>query len=169
MRKVTLADDYTTPGHSEALIDVFIESTEGDEVSFNSNEFIIEPIESFKDTYQLQMTATLVDNQTSVTSKIGAQNPFSNEVVLRQDSIVGCAEPIIETPVIHVEEEDSDLCDNTNICRKRFQKVDDPYLHSRRKDGKAMPKTIIPSHLKDVFEKTTKECGDKEKATMQIS
>ena len=112
------------------------------------------------------MGTTLVDNQTNVTSKVSVLNPFPYAVRLRQDSIVGCAEPINETPVVLAEEEDSDLRDNTNIRRISFQKLEDPHLSSRRNDGKAMPKTIINSHPKDLFEKITTEGWDKDMATI---
>ena len=39
-RKVTLADNYTIPGHSEALVDVFIDRTEEDDI-LSLNEFIV--------------------------------------------------------------------------------------------------------------------------------
>ena len=52
------------------------------------------------------MVATLVDNQTNVTSKIRILNPFKNEVELRQNSVVGHAEPIFEEPLIIMNEED---------------------------------------------------------------
>ncbi|KAH3701641.1 hypothetical protein DPMN_076631 [Dreissena polymorpha] len=73
IRRVTVADYVTVPGESEALIDVFIERQESDDV-------IVEPIATFKDTHKLLMATTLVNVNAQSTCKVRVLNPFSHEV-----------------------------------------------------------------------------------------
>ena len=90
IRIVTVADDVTVPGESEALIDVFIERQESDDV--NVGDFIVEPIATFKDTHKLLMATTLVNVNAHPTCKVRVLNPFSHEVRLRQNMQVAQAE-----------------------------------------------------------------------------
>jgi hypothetical protein len=49
-RKVTVADNISIPGKSEALVDVYIERMEGDDKNSQA-DFLVEPTDGFKDRY----------------------------------------------------------------------------------------------------------------------
>ena len=55
---------------------------------------MIEPTENFKERYPLQMASTLVNINQSPTCVIRLFNPFTTEVKLRQDAVIGSAEKI---------------------------------------------------------------------------
>ncbi len=86
-RKVVIADDVSVPGNSEALIDVFIERMEEDDLNQKA-DYLVEPTNHFKESYHLLMAATLVDINKTTTCKLRLLTPFSSEVVLRQDAEV---------------------------------------------------------------------------------
>ena len=92
-RKVTAADHSIIPAQSEAVIDVYVERKEFDDFTSES-EYIIEPTEHFKEEYPLQMAAAIVDINQGCTSKVRLLNPFPTEVSIKQNAVLGQAEPI---------------------------------------------------------------------------
>ena len=49
-RKVTAANDFTIPGHSEAVIEVYVDRQVQDDLS-EQTDFLIEPTEHFMNAY----------------------------------------------------------------------------------------------------------------------
>ena len=101
IRKVAAADHYVIPAQSEAVIDVFIERQEYDDFSADV-DYIVEPTAHFRETYPLQMASTLVDINRACTCKVRVLNPFPTAVSIKQDAVVGHAEPILDNPKILV-------------------------------------------------------------------
>ena len=69
IRKVTAADHFVIPAQSEAVVDVFVERQEYDDFS-SEQDYLIEPMDHFKETYPLQMAPSLADIGRSCTSKV---------------------------------------------------------------------------------------------------
>lgn len=90
-RKVVVADDVTIPGKTEALVDVFIERVEDDDLDREAH-YLVEASNCFKERYKLAMASTLVDINHSATNKVRVMNPYTSDTFLRQDAIIGTAE-----------------------------------------------------------------------------
>ena len=88
--KVTSADTYHIQGNTEQEIEVYIESCPRE--TGTPTELLIEPSNNFTERYAMMMARSLVDVSTSVTGKVRLMNPFDQEAVIRQDSVLGQAE-----------------------------------------------------------------------------
>ena len=106
LRKVTAADHFIIPAQSECIIDVYHERQEYDDFSAKQ-DYIIEPTEHFIDEYPLKMASTLVDINKACTCKVMVLNPFPTDMSIKQDAVIGMAEPIEGKPTVIVNEEDS--------------------------------------------------------------
>ena len=93
IRKVTAADHGIIPARAEAVVNVYVDRYENDEFS-TETDWLIEPTEHFTETYPLRMAASLVDINQGCTCKVRILNPFSTDVSIKQDAVVGKAEPI---------------------------------------------------------------------------
>lgn len=51
---VTVADNIEIPGNSEVVIDVYVERQEDDDATTHT-DYLVEPIENFKENYRLLM------------------------------------------------------------------------------------------------------------------
>ena len=162
-RKVTVADDFIIPGLSEAIIDVYIERKEADELN-SINEFIIEPSENFREAYPLHMAATLVDNKMNVTNKVRLLNPFPTTVSLQQNAVVGTAEPVPVQPITLVPQENPEAeTDNASIRRIQLQQNIEGCRDTLRNNMKEEASEPVPNHLKDLLQRTTRKLEVKER------
>ena len=164
VRKVSVAGEFTIPGLSEAVIDVFVKRTESDDDDDNAS-YIIEPTEHFTETYPLQMAATLVNLNTTTTQKVRLLNPFSSQVTIRQDTVIGKAEKIDDTTkLITIMERDTGS-DNNNCVRKiQLNKGDTDIL--RKVDVSKSAEITVPEHLKQLFEVASKDRTPNEAAAL---
>ncbi|KAH3828508.1 hypothetical protein DPMN_130488 [Dreissena polymorpha] len=71
----------------------FAESFESDDSDLQA-DYVVEPTENFKERYPLQMASTRVNINQSPTCVIRLLNPFTTEVKLCQDAVIGSAEKI---------------------------------------------------------------------------
>ena len=92
-RRVSLADDYEIQGHTDQILDVFIERYVKDDLVQNF-EVLIQPTLGFREKYPLMLANSLVYIKNTPTVKVRVLNPFQNVVRLRQDTIIGTAEEI---------------------------------------------------------------------------
>lgn len=111
VRRVTAADHSVIPAQSECVIDVYVERQEYDDFS-SEREYVIEPTEYFQAEYPLQMASTLVDINKACTCKVRVLNPFPTAMSIKQDAVIGKAEPIEGRPVIFAGQEDKSEIDN---------------------------------------------------------
>ena len=171
IRKVTSANHFVIPAQSEAVIDVYIERQEYDDFSAET-DYIIEPTDHFKETYPLQMAPTLCDINQECTSKVRLLNPFPTAVSIKQDAVVGWAEPIDGTPKALVQEEDANEADNFHQVRRlTFARQDNiqnhcPYSEAIKRsfiDTEAQ----VPDHLTDMYTRASTDLNPQEK--MQLA
>ena len=159
LRKVTAADHFIIPAQSECIIDVYLERHEYDDFSAEQ-DYIIEPTEHFIDEYPLQMASTLVDINKACTCKVRVLNPFPTDMSIKQDAVIGKAEPIEGKPTVIVSEEDSSEVKN-HVTARRIKLATDGKSQSlpeyTARKVKVEENSEIPSHLVDMYEKTTKE------------
>ena len=87
VRKVHLADSCVLPAESEVISEVFIDREEDD----HEQPWIVEPCPLLAERYSVAMAATLVDTSTNVTVKVRLMNPFKEDLVLQQDTVIGYA------------------------------------------------------------------------------
>ena len=171
IRKVTSADHFVIPAQSEAVIDVYIERQEYDDFSAET-DYIIEPTDHFKETYPLQMAPTLCDINQECTSKVRLLNPFPTAVSIKQDAVVGWAEPIDGTPKALVQEEDGNEADNFHQVRRlTFARQDN--IQNRCPSSQAIKRSFIdteaqvPDHLTDMYTRASTDLNPQEK--MQLA
>ena len=153
LRKVVAADDVEIPGLSEAVIDVYVERTDIDDDSRHSN-FLIEPTENFDEAYPLKLAATLVDINEAVTCKVRLINPFSKPVAVRQDTVIGKAERIVENPTVLINRETGDNGNGNNCIRRIQLKTDTPKIR-RVGSSNGTTRNSIPDHLQDLYAKAS--------------
>ena len=171
IRRVTAADHSIIPAQSEAVIDVYVERRDYDDFTCES-EYIIEPTEHFRQEYPLQMASTLVDINQGCTCKVRMLNPFPTAISIKQNSVLGTAEPIIGIPNAVVQHED-DL-ERTNYCRVRrlqlqqkFESslVNDDIKPNRRVENREFES--VPEHLISLYEKSSEGLKSDEKVKLQ--
>ena len=170
IRKVTSADHFVIPAQSEAVIDVYIERQEYDDFSAET-DYIIEPTDHFKETYPLQMAPTLCDINQECTSKVRLLNPFPTAVSIKQDAVVGWAEPIDGTPKALVQEEDANEADNFHQVRRlTFARQDN--IKNRCPSSQAIKRSFIdteaqvPDHLTDMYTRASTDLNPQEKVQL---
>ena len=165
VRRVTAADHFVIPAQSEAIIDVYVEREEDDD-EVSDSEYLIEPTEHFQETYPLQMAATLVDINNGATSKVRVLNPFPTAMSIKQDVVVGTAEPIEGYPTVLSQQESESERDN--LVRVRRVQLSADQINNKTNDQnvshtKECENLQVPSHLQDMYEKATQNCEPHQK------
>ena len=117
VRKVTAADHFVIPAETECVIDVYIERLEYDDFS-SEKEYVVEPTDHFQAEYPLQMASTLVDITRACTCKVRMLNPFPTAMSIKQDAVIGRAEPIEGMPIVFTNKEDSSEIENHVAVRR---------------------------------------------------
>ncbi|CAC5411476.1 unnamed protein product [Mytilus coruscus] len=116
-RKVSAADHFIIPGYCEAVIDVYIERNENDEL-IASKEFMNEPSEEFIANNKIAMAACVVDIKDNVTVKARVLNPSSEEVSIKQDTIIGKASSFLKILSSLKDMENADKTENFSAIRR---------------------------------------------------
>ena len=165
VRKVTSADHFVIPAQSEAVIDVYVERQEYDDFS-SEKEHVVEPTEHFQAEYPLQMASTLVDINRACTCKVRVLNPFPTAMSIKQDAVIGRAEPIEGNPVIVTNEEDSSETEN-HVAIRRIKLVQSentqPIPTYTGRKVQVEDSEEVPSHLTELYEKTTQGLNGEQK------
>ena len=158
VRRVTAADHSVIPAQSECVIDVYVERQEYDDFS-SEREYVIEPTEHFQAEYPLQMASTLVDINKACTCKVRVLNPFPTAMSIKQDAVIGKAEPIEGRPVIFAGQEDKSEIDNyVRVRRVDLSRGNEKQNFSENGTQQASfsKSNEIASHLRDLYEKSTR-------------
>ena len=118
------------------------------------------------------MAPTLCDINQECTSKVRLLNPFPTAVSIKQDAVVGWAEPIDGTPKALVQEEDANEADNFHQVRGlTFARQDN--IQNRCPSSQAIKKSFIdteaqvPDHLTDMYTRASTDLNPQEK--MQLA
>ena len=91
IRNVIVVEDTVIPGNSELILDVHVEKTDLDSW-FSEQEFLIEPSLPFMEKSSLVMATCLVDLTDSVTGKVRLMNPYEDDVLIHQNTVIGIAQ-----------------------------------------------------------------------------
>ena len=138
IRRVTAADHFIIPAESEAVIDVYVERKEYDDFS-SETEYIIEPTRHFQEEYPLQMASTLVDINDGCTCKVGILNPYPTAMSLKQDAVLGKAEPIEGNSKILVDQENTEEVAVFTKVLKTLQDIRSGKLAMFTRPGTSLP------------------------------
>ena len=84
----------------------------------SEKDYLVEPTEHFQAEYPLQMASTLVDINEGCTYKVRMLNPFPTSMSIKQDAVIGRAEPIQGKPVVIVSQEDETERENYTSARR---------------------------------------------------
>ena len=96
---------------------MYVERQEYDDF-LNEKDYVIEPTEHFHMEYSLQMASTLVDINQACTCKVRVLNLFPTAMSIKQDAVIGKAEPAEGIPVIVADEESKQEVNNFNRIRR---------------------------------------------------
>ena len=110
------------------------------------------------------MAPSLINISTACTSKIRLLNPFPTAISIRQDAIVGQAEPIVRPPKVLVDQESTTEAHNHAQVRQISFKLREPACKTSciRNTAKTMAKTEntgVPDHLIELYERSTSGLG----------
>lgn len=158
IRKVTAADHFVIPAQSEAVVDVFVERLDYDDFSAEQ-DYLIEPTEHFKETYPLQMAPSLTNIGRACTSKVRLLNPFPTAVSIKQDAVVGQAEPIDGEPKLLLAEESNEESRNYHRVRRLAfackEVLQDEVVVKQAVQAPEKGKVgEVPTHLTELYEST---------------
>lgn len=168
-RQVKAADHYVIQGHTEQIIDVFVERTEHDD-NYKST-IIIEPTQSFKENFPLVTASSLAEINGNPTCKVRVMNPFPTDISINQDTIVGTAEIVTEdTQKLLTCESDVDQSNIKSARRLQFiqnkANLQDEHAQNERFNIKQTKETSkssgkrnssktliesVPEHLKSLY------------------
>ena len=114
------------------------------------------------------MAPTLCDINHECTSKVRLLNPFPTAVSIKQDAVVGQAEPIDGTPRAVVQEENTEEADNSHQVRRlTFAMQDNVQKHCPNVE--AIKRSVtdteaqVPDHLADIFARASTDLDPQEK------
>ena len=151
LRKVRVVEEHIVPGMSEMILDVIVDTVNDQ----SSTVCIIEPCNTFLDKYPLCLAPTLVDVSGNNIVKTRVINPFTNQVTIKQNTVVGFAESVMsEVHVLLATESDEKQSD----CIRRIQLTDHSPLMNDRNDVHAK----LPKHLKDTYDEASSDKTDDE-------
>ena len=165
VRKVTVAQDCVVPGCSEAVVDVFVSREEQDDIS-GQTDYLIEPSDNFKENFQLQMGASLVDINWEPTCKVRILNPLPSSIKLYQDTVIGQAEAVQETEVTLKQCEydgDSTACNNASVRRLCIGSKTERLRRTTTTSIKG--EAVLPEHMTGLFNKSASNLSPQEKNT----
>ncbi|CAC5407737.1 unnamed protein product [Mytilus coruscus] len=117
VRKVMAADHTVIPGYSEVILEAYVEKTDLDSW-FAHQEFLIEPSPDFMEKSCIIISTCLVDLASHVTGTIRLMNPFMNEVIIHQNTVIGTAH-LNEFEIIHL----TNIEDNSENETSRYSSV----------------------------------------------
>ena len=166
LRKVICLRDVTIPGHTEVVCDAVIESSEDDSLS----EMIIEATHSFTENNSLAMARCVVQVKEDHIAKVRLMNPYPDDAVFRENTLLGYAEPLESS--VHVLQEVEDTIDQGNIQAIRNIRFNSTKPKCGEKIRRSKNKVTsnflnrVPDHLQDLFEKSTQHGSEKEKKMM---
>lgn len=116
-RKVTAVEEYRIQGHTEQIIDAFVERCESDDSLVHST-CLVEPSTSFKENFPLLMAPCLVDINFAPTVKVRVMNPFPTDATIRAETCIGVAEILTHSPEHFLDCEDEHAADDMNSARR---------------------------------------------------
>ena len=173
IRHVKAADHFIIQGETEQIIDVFIDRTEDDDLLTNTT-VLIEPSDNFKEKFPLVMAASLADINGAPTAKVRVMNPFKYDVSIKQDTKIGVAELVTETPITLFENIDQSETTNFQSARRlQFTNNKDDMINRTNNVSEKnvtqtnidRSKVKIPEHLRELYENSiegkTQEQQDK--------
>ena len=171
IRKVISADHFIIPAQSECIIDAYIERKEYDDFT-TEREYIIQPTDHFRRTYPLQIASTLVDINRACTCKVRVLTPFPTAMSIKQDAVIGKAEPVEGMSKIILEQEDNRQARNYTSARginllppnEAEGIVEKAAVRTVETDVRAVN---IPSHLRKLYDKATEGLEDEQKARLR--
>ena len=114
------------------------------------------------------MASTLVDINKGCTCKIRLLNPFPTAVSIKQDTVVGKAEPIVGKPRILFKKETEDEEENYSKVKNNSLGIKNKHVKSRlryrhNQRGEKRQVSNAPEHLKDLFQRSTTNLSESEK------
>ena len=168
VRKVTAADHFVIPAQSECIIEVYVERKEFDDFT-SEKEYVVEPTEHFQAEYPLHMASTLVDINRACTCKVRVLNPFPTAMSIKQDAVIGRAEPIEGNPVVVTNNEDATETEN-HVSVRRIKLAQNESTQSipkyTAKKVQAGDSVEVPAHLTELYQKSTEGLNDEKKQSV---
>ena len=147
-----------------------VERHEYDDFS-SEKDYLVEPTEHFQAEYPLQMASTLVDINEGCICKVRMLNPFPTAMPIKQDAVIGRAEPIQGKPVVIVSQEDQRERENYTSARRVKLVAEEVKENMPANVSRAINQDEnleIPAHLDKLYNKTTEGLGNYEKKRVAL-
>ena len=173
-RTVQAADDFIIQGHTEQVIDAFVQRCEGDDTLANSS-ILIEPSENFELKFPLVMASSLADLNFAPTVKVRVMNPFPSDATIRINTIIGTAEFLSSEPFSLLEQEEASEAGNSSSARRlkfshenetssacisavssQTYAQDQILRHGETSESASFKRKEIPNHLQTLYFEATK-------------
>ena len=135
---VYACDEYVVLGLSEMILDVFVDVDESDKNGLFTQNFI--------DAHPLMLAPTLVDTSTHATVKARVINPFTDSVIINQNTVVGVADHVEPYAKVLMNKESDDV---TTDCVRRIQ-IEVP--NNTFKEGKNISNSKFPDFLQGTYD-----------------
>ena len=115
------------------------------------------------------MASTLVDINRACTCKVRVLNPFPTAMSIKQDAVIGRAEPIEGNPVIVTNNEDATETEN-HVSVRRIKLAQNESTQSipkyTAKKVQAGDSVEVPAHLTELYQKSTEGLNDEQKQSV---
>jgi hypothetical protein len=184
-RRVVVADHFIIPALSERIIDCFVEPNEQDDLKTDSC-LLVENNKAFTERTGMLVAPCLVNAATNTTVRVRVLNPFKDDKSIKQDTAVGMVEGVAPPIQLLAAEENPGLSDTFDSARRLLIKPpNDPKSSFNKKNARSRPKKRdkhnkmtsrrtnskspengdeqLPSHLVDLFERSSKSRSHLEK------
>ncbi|MEW8191404.1 MAG: reverse transcriptase domain-containing protein [Candidatus Thiodiazotropha endolucinida] len=161
IRKVRAASDFTIPGHSEMIVDAFLDRSEDDDLQ--QCDIILEPCSEFQERYGLLMAYSLSDLDSKVTHKVRMLNPFPHAISVNQDATLGTAEVVVQAvTLVTPNDRRATSSDMPTACEQKFSSAENPgnCTLRRMKDQAAE----VPDHLQQLLSSSCANRSDMERS-----
>jgi hypothetical protein len=153
IREIHLADDCRIPARSEVITEVFIERKEEDE----NQEWILEPAPQLAEKYSIAMASTLVDTSCHTTARVRLMNPFEEDRILYQDTMIGFASQIDGITTCVDEIPGTSVEETENIRQIQIDSTETMTHQEITSDALEKLKSTLPAHLTELFAESVKE------------
>ena len=159
IRKVRAANDFTTAGQSELIVEAFLDRSEDDDLQ--TCDITLEPSSDFQEKYILLMASSLSDLDSKVTHKVRILNPYPNDISIYQDTTLGTAEMVVKTVTLVDQEHRGSLPLVSSDNGHQISALGDNFTTLRHIKHKV---SDIPVHLQNFYSSTCEGRTEEEKS-----
>ena len=168
IRRVTVADFFEVPLMEKVIVDAYVDRDE--QVIDEEHQLLVKMNPSLPEGYGCLLAPTLVNAANTTTVPVCIINPHSKPVAIKQDSMVGWAEPVKVEYGIAKHENPSEIGNDSTVRHAALRERSEPKgkVHPSRcqasvqrqsigrKANIQVPTSPLPEHLKGLYKQSAK-------------